>query len=69
MGAGTLFFLWLALHAVTRFAVEFFVESPAAVGPLTLAQATNVLAAAVGIAGLVFVARPQPEPTQSPTPG
>jgi len=69
MGAGTLFFLWLALHAVTRFAVEFFVESPAVVGPLTLAQATNVLAAAVGIAGLVFVARPQPEPTQSPTPG
>src|SRR3989441_3475919 len=69
MGAGTLFFLWLALHAVTRFAVEFFVESPVVVGPLTLGQATNDLAAAVGVAGLVFVARPQPEPTQSPTPG
>lgn len=66
-GAGTLFFLWLTLHAVTRFAVEFFVESPPVVGPLTLAQATNILAAVAGVAGLVIVGRPQPEPV-TPTP-
>lgn len=59
---GTLVFLWLVLHGVTRFAVEFFVESPAAVGPLTLAQVTNFLAAAAAAAALVLVQRPQPEP-------
>lgn len=65
---GTLFFLWLVLHGVTRFAVEFFVESPAAVGPLTLAQVANVLAAAAAAAGLVLAQRPQPEPaTTNPT--
>src|SRR5213594_1351424 len=67
-GAGTLFFLWLTLHALTRVAVEFFVESPAVVGPLTLAQAANVLAAAAGIVGLVVVTRPQPEPAPTETP-
>src|SRR5438552_2061391 len=67
-GAGTLFFLWLTLHALTRVAVEFFVESPAVVGPLTLAQAAKVLAAAAGIVGLVVVTRPQPEPAPSETP-
>ena len=67
-GAGTLFFLWLTLHALTRVAVEFFVESPAVVGPLTLAQAANVLAAAAGIVGLVVVTRPQPEPASTETP-
>ncbi len=65
---GTLFFLWLVLHGVTRFAVEFFVESPAAVGPLTLAQVTNVLTAAAAAAGLVLAQRPQPKPaTTNPT--
>jgi len=57
---GTLFFLWLLLFAVGRFAVEFFVESPAVVGPLTLAQAVNVLAAVVAVAGLLL-GRPEPE--------
>ncbi len=65
--AGTLFFLWLLLHAVTRFAAEFFVESPAVVGPLTLAQAVNVLAAAVAVASLL-IGHPEPEPVpQNPT--
>jgi len=50
---GMLFFLWLLLHAVARFGVEFFVESPAVVGPFTLAQLVNggvVLIALVGLA-------------------
>src|SRR2546428_5555888 len=68
MCAGTWFFLWLAWDDRSRFAVEFFVESPAVVGAFTLAQATNVLAAAVGIAGLVVVGRPPPGPVpQNPT--
>src|SRR5437870_13910610 len=67
-GAGTLFFLWLTLHALTRVAVEFFVESPAVVGPLTLAQAANVLAAAAGTVVLVVVTRPLPEPPPLDTP-
>jgi phosphatidylglycerol:prolipoprotein diacylglycerol transferase len=58
-GAGTLFFLWLVLHAVARFAVEFFVESPPIVGPLTLAQAIAVLAGAGAVAGLIVAGRPQ----------
>lgn len=61
-GDGTLFFLWLLLHGVTRFAVEFFVESPPAVGPLTPAQLANILAAAAAAAGLALAQRPQPEP-------
>src|SRR5207249_519991 len=67
-GAGTLFFLWLTLHALTRVAVEFFVESPAVVGPLTLAQAANVLAAAAGIVCLVVLTRPHPEPPPTEKP-
>lgn len=65
---GVLFFLWLLLHALARVAVEFFVESPTILGPLTLAQAVNAIAALLAIVGLaVSGRRPAAEPT-SPEP-
>lgn len=59
---GILFFLWLLLHALSRVAVEFFVETPPLWGPLSLAQVVNVVAAVVALAGLVVSGRrPAPE--------
>jgi phosphatidylglycerol:prolipoprotein diacylglycerol transferase len=66
---GVLFFLWLLLFSLARLAVEFFVESPALFGPFTLAQIANVVAAVIGVVGLVVSARrsaPEPE-VASPT--
>lgn len=60
---GTLFFLWLLLYSVARVAVEFFVESPAALGPFTLAQVAGVVAAGIAIAGLVVTNK---EPAAGP---
>ncbi len=54
---GVLFFLWLLLHAVARFAVEFFVEAPAVLGPLTLAQLVNAGAVVVALIGLASTSR------------
>ncbi|HEX4841186.1 MAG TPA: prolipoprotein diacylglyceryl transferase [bacterium] len=64
--AGTLILLWLLLHAVSRFVVEFFVDSPAIVGPLTVAQAVNLLFAVGAAAGLVNANRAQPEAMPQP---
>src|SRR5712692_7309863 len=64
--AGTLIFLWLLLHAVSRFVVEFFVDSPAIVGPLTVAQAVNLLFAVGAAAGLLNVNRAQHEAVPQP---
>lgn len=64
---GSLFFLWLLLHALSRVAVEFFVESPTVLGPLTLAQMTNAAVAVVAFVALILVARArQPEPLPAP---
>ncbi|MGH2400481.1 MAG: hypothetical protein ACRDF6_11620, partial [bacterium] len=61
---GTLFFLWLLLHAVSRVAVEFFVESPTVLGTMfTLGQVVNAGAAIVALVGLLLVSRVRaPEP-------
>lgn len=56
-GPGVLFFLWLLLSAVARFGVEFFVESPAVVGPFTLAQLVNAAAAGIALVGLAVTGR------------
>lgn len=65
---GVLFFLWLLLFSLARVAVEFFVESPALLGPLTLAQVANIVAAGVAVVGLVVSARRAPAPeVASPT--
>lgn len=67
---GVLFFLWLLLHALTRVAVEFFVESPAVVGPLTLAQVSNVAAAFIALIGLSLSGRrPLAEPATAEATG
>jgi len=59
---GTLFVLWLLLHALGRVAVEFFVESPAVLWSLTLAQVVNAVVAALAGIGVVAVSRaPAPQ--------
>jgi phosphatidylglycerol:prolipoprotein diacylglycerol transferase len=55
--AGVLFFLWLLLFSLSRVAVEIFVESTPVLGPLTLAQLVNLVAALVAIVGLVSSGR------------
>lgn len=71
--AGVLFFLWLFLHALTRVAVEFFVEAPPVLGLLTLAQVVNIVLAVLAVIGLVVSSRrPVPEvpaaaPSEMPT--
>lgn len=54
---GAVFLIFLFLHAVSRFVVEFFVESPLVLGPLTLAQAAAVVVGVVSLAGLLVVGR------------
>lgn len=65
---GTLFFLWLMLHAVSRVAVEFFVESPPVLGTIfTLGQVVNAAAAVMALVGLLLVSRARaPEPPVQP---
>jgi len=46
--------------------VEFFVDSPAIVGPLTVAQAVNLLFAVGAAAGLLNVNRAQHEAVPQP---
>jgi prolipoprotein diacylglyceryltransferase len=62
---GVLFFLWLLLHAVARVGVESFVESPAVLGPFTLAQLVNAAVAVVALVGLVLTGRGSPAATPS----
>jgi phosphatidylglycerol:prolipoprotein diacylglycerol transferase len=54
---GAPFFTFLFLLAVSRFVVEFFVQSPLVLGPLTMAQVANGVAALVGLVGLFLVVR------------
>jgi phosphatidylglycerol:prolipoprotein diacylglycerol transferase len=72
-GPGALFFLWLLLFAVARFGVEFFVESPAFIGPFTLAQLVNAAVAVIALVGLVVTSRrpvaEAPPPSEVPTAG
>lgn len=65
---GTLFFLWLLLHSVSRVAVEFFVESPPVLGTVfTLGHVVNAAAAVIALVGLVLVSRARaPEPPSQP---
>lgn len=65
---GTLFFLWLLLFALARVAVEVFVESTPALGPLTLAQVVNIVAALVALLGLAVCARRPSSDTESAAP-
>lgn len=66
VAAGGLFALWLLLHALSRIAVEVFVESPAVLGPLTLAQVVNVVVAVIALITLVVLSRSRPAPQAAP---
>ncbi len=64
--SGALFLIFLFLHAVSRFVVEFFVESPLLLGPLTLAQIGAAVVAVLSLAGLLLIARrPAPVPGEA----
>jgi prolipoprotein diacylglyceryltransferase len=48
---------FLFLHAVSRFTVEFFVESPLVAGPVTLAQIASAVVALLALVGLFVITR------------
>ena len=54
---GVPFFTFLFLQALSRFVVEFFVQSRQVLGPLTLAQAASGVVALLALAGLFAVVR------------
>lgn len=54
---GVLFFLWLLLFSLSRVAVEIFVESAPVLGPLTLAQVVNLVAALIAVVALITSTR------------
>jgi len=65
--AGMLFVLWLLLLSVSRFAVEFFVESPTVgASGLTLAQIVNTVVAVLAVAALIVFARTVPAQPVAP---
>jgi phosphatidylglycerol:prolipoprotein diacylglycerol transferase len=61
--AGRLFWEFLFLYALARVAIEFFMDSPRVLGSLTLAQAVNILVAA--LAGIVWIILGQRLPAPS----
>ena len=68
LAPGTLFVLAIFLQAVARFVVDFFVDAPAAAGPLTLGQ---VASGAVALGTVVLLARLQrraPDTVEVPEP-
>ncbi len=68
LAAGTLFVLAVFLQAVARFAVDFFVEAPAVVGPLTAGHlASGVVVLATGVL-LVRLQRGAPTVPPEPSP-
>lgn len=54
---GAMILTFLFLQAVSRFVVEFFVESPLVLGPLTLAQVAAAVVGVFSLIGLLFVSR------------
>jgi len=56
-GPGVLVLIFLFLQAVSRFVVEFFVESPLVLGPLTLAQVAAAVVGVISLAGLLLLGR------------
>jgi len=66
LAPGTLFYVWLLLHALSRVAVEFFVESPTVLNTMiTLAQVANAVVVVIAVIALALVAR---GPRMSPQP-
>lgn len=57
---GVRFLTFLFLHAVSRFIVEFFVESRAVVGPLTIAQVASIVVGIGALGGLVLASARAP---------
>ena len=65
---GTLFALTIFLQALARFVVDFFVDAPAAAGPLTLGQlASGVVAVVTGVL-LIRLQRRAPDAGLEPEP-
>jgi phosphatidylglycerol:prolipoprotein diacylglycerol transferase len=70
LAPGTLFVLAIFLHAIARFAVDFFVEAPLVAGPLTAGQIASALVAAITAVMLVRLqgAAPPEAPASVPAP-
>ncbi|HLW46472.1 MAG TPA: prolipoprotein diacylglyceryl transferase [bacterium] len=72
---GRVFWLFLGLYGIARAVVELFMDSPHAVGPLTLAQAVSIVVAVLSlIVWAVLAGRPaEDEPAgaavEAPMPG
>jgi phosphatidylglycerol:prolipoprotein diacylglycerol transferase len=63
------FLTFLLLQGVSRFVVEFFVQSPLVLGPLTKAQVASGIVAILALAGLVVAARRHQRAIQPPAEG
>lgn len=66
LAPGTLFVLAVFLHAVARFVVDFFVEAPAVLGPLTAGQLASGVAVLVTAGLLARLQRHGPVVTAEP---
>ncbi len=66
---GRVFWTFLFLYGVARVVIERWMDSPRVLGPLTLAQAVNVLV--VALAGAVWLSQSSsgPEPAAAPAAG
>jgi len=63
MAPGRLFWLFILLYAIARIAIERYMDSPRVFGPLTLAQAANIVAGALALVMWIVLGRqPAPKP-------
>jgi phosphatidylglycerol:prolipoprotein diacylglycerol transferase len=66
LAPGTLFGLAVLLQAIARFVVDFFVDAPAAVGPLTAGQAASGVVILLSLGVLVRLQRQAPAAAPEP---
>jgi phosphatidylglycerol:prolipoprotein diacylglycerol transferase len=66
LAPGTVFALAVFLQAIARFVVDFFVDAPAVVGPLTAGQVASGVVILVALGVLVRLQRQAPAPVPEP---
>ena len=59
--AGRLFWLFVLLLAIARFGIEMFMDSPRALGPLTLAQVASLVAGLLAAVMWLVLGRSLPD--------
>ena len=68
-GSGRLFWVFVFLYGIARSVIEEFMDSPRVLGPLTLAQVTSLVVAALSLAVLLALGRRLPAATVGPVRG